>query len=89
MLGANSSAIAEQSVIAQITNEVEQFLEDFYAGRLQPELRIEIVVGYIDPRLNLPSCSSSLQLALNVNQQGIGKLQVKASCAGTDLGPNS
>ncbi|MFT6094538.1 MAG: flagella basal body P-ring formation protein FlgA [Pseudohongiellaceae bacterium] len=82
VLGANSSAVAEQGVIAQITNEVEQFLEDFHAGRLQPEHRIEIIVGYIDPRLNLPGCPSSLQLELNGNQQGIGKLQVKASCAG-------
>jgi flagella basal body P-ring formation protein FlgA len=81
-LGVNSSAIAERNVITQITNEVEQFLQDFHRGRLQPEHRIEIVVGYIDPRLNLPSCPSSLQLALNGNQQGIGKLQVKASCIG-------
>lgn len=82
VLGGNSYLFADQSVITQISNEVEQFLEDFHAGRLQPDHRIEVAVGYIDPRLNLPRCPSNLQLALNGNQQGIGKLQVKASCGG-------
>lgn len=82
VIGANAYLSADQSVITQITGEVEQFLKDFHAGRLQPEHRIEVSVGYIDPRLSLPACPSSLQLALNGNQQGIGKLQVKASCGG-------
>lgn len=82
VLGGNTYLFADQSVITQITSEVKQFLEDFHAGRLQPEHRIEVTVGYIDPRLNLPTCPVNLQLALNGNQQGIGKLQVKASCDG-------
>lgn len=73
---------ADQNAATQITSKVEQFLEEFHEGRLQPGHRIEVSVGYIDPRLNLPTCGSGLQLALNGNQQGIGKLQVKASCGG-------
>ena len=82
VLGSSIHVFADQNVITQISVEIELFLKEFHAGRLQANHRIEVSVGYIDPRLNLPECNSGLQLSLNGNQRGIGRLQVKASCAG-------
>ena len=76
-LGSNTYLFAEQNAITQISSEIEQYLKDFHAGRLQPNHRIEVSVGYIDPRLNLPKCSGGLQLALTGNQQGIGGFKLK------------
>ncbi|MFK7862697.1 MAG: flagellar basal body P-ring formation chaperone FlgA [Pseudohongiellaceae bacterium] len=66
-----------------ISDAVRQFLENFHEGRLQVGQRIEVSVGYIDPRLNLPPCDSDLSTTLNGSQQGLGKLQVKVSCQGS------
>lgn len=74
---------ADSAVISRINHSVERFLQEFHAGRVEPGHRIEVSVGYIDPRLNLPDCSTELDLALNGSQQGLGKLQVKVSCMGT------
>lgn len=73
---------ADPAATADITNAVKQFLLDFHEGRLQPDHRIEVSVGYIDPRLNLPKCGTDLSVSLNGNQQGLGKLQVKVNCQG-------
>lgn len=78
----SASALGDQAASNAISTEVKRYLEDFHEGRLQADQRIEVSVGYIDPRLNLPNCGSGLSTSLNGNQQGFGKLQVKVSCSG-------
>lgn len=83
MLALASPLKADQAAAAAISSAVKQFLVEFHEGRLQPDHRIEVSVGYIDPRLNLPDCGTDLSISLNGNQQGLGKLQAKVSCQGS------
>ena len=66
---------------AQLQLTVESYLLDMHAFDGSPDQRIEVTVGYIDPRLNVPDCSEALKLSLNGNRQG--KVNVRVQCLGS------
>jgi flagella basal body P-ring formation protein FlgA len=74
---------AQASAIEQISRGVELFLTELHGPDISNDQRLEIKVGYLDPRLNLPLCPHEPEIQLNGNQRDIGKLQVKVSCHGT------
>ena len=78
-----STAVAAADPHGELRTLVEDYLEDLHDDGINAHNRIEVSVGYIDPRLRLPGCDQPLQLSLNGSQQPIGKLQVQVLCAGT------
>jgi flagella basal body P-ring formation protein FlgA len=73
---------AQSSAIEQISRGIELFLTELHGSEIGEDQRLEIKVGYLDPRLNLPVCPHEPDIQLNGNQREIGKLQVKVSCHG-------
>lgn len=76
------SALASPLAIEQINTAVENHLYSLNSGSTALDQRLEVKVGYIDPRLNLPLCSHEPRVELNGNSRPVGKLQVKVSCSG-------
>ncbi len=67
---------------SELRNLVNQYLEDLHDNGLNQQSRIEVSVGYIDPRLRLPTCDQELELSLNGSQRAVGKIQVQVQCNG-------
>jgi flagella basal body P-ring formation protein FlgA len=65
-----------------LQQSVKDYLTDLATERDADERRVEVTVGYIDPRIALPSCSRELDLNINGRQQPIGNVQVKVQCRG-------
>ncbi len=79
-----TSLQAQSDAIQQISSAVETFLTDLHESQIGQDQRLEIKVGYLDPRLNLPLCPQDLDIQLNGGQREIGRLQVKVSCQGSN-----
>ncbi len=75
---------AQSGAIDQISSAVETFLTELHESEIGHDHRLEIKVGYLDPRLNLPLCPQDLDIQLNGSQREIGRLQVKVSCMGAN-----
>lgn len=74
---------AQTTAIEQISTAVETFLTELHESDIAQDQRLEVKVGYLDPRLNLPICPHQPEIQLNGSQREIGKLQVKVSCHGS------
>ena len=78
-----TAAASADSGITQIHAAVNQFLTGFYPlSDSSSGQRVEIEIGYIDPRLSLPVCETGLETSLNSNKSPIGKVSVKVQCYG-------
>ncbi|MFT4863344.1 MAG: flagella basal body P-ring formation protein FlgA [Pseudohongiellaceae bacterium] len=78
-----SILLAQTTAIEQISTSIKVFLTQLHESDIGSDQRLEIRVGYLDPRLNLPLCPHEPEIELNGSQREIGKLQVKVSCHGT------
>lgn len=76
----SSSNLLANSPHEELRTEVEQYLERINSNAIEQGSRIEVSVGYIDPRLRLPGCEQDLELSLNGAQRPVGKLQVQVEC---------
>lgn len=73
----------EYQSIANLESLVLSYLqEEVSRQQFRPAQRTEIEVGYIDPRLRLPSCPAQPDMSLNGNGKALGKVQVRVQCAG-------
>ena len=64
----------------QIEAAVTDFLLEETLIYTRADQRVEIELGYMDPRLKLPGCDSALDVGLNGAQRLLGKIQVKVRC---------
>jgi len=75
----------------QLADTVRGYMESFFApselrGRGDGEdlsRRVEIQLGTLDARLQIPVCEQPLQAQINQNQRPIGRVNVKVDCAGS------
>lgn len=75
----------------ELANTVRDYMESFFApselrGSGDGEdlsRRVEIQLGNLDSRLQIPVCEQPLQAQINQNQRPIGRVNVKVDCAGS------
>ena len=73
----------EWQSVASLQGLVHEFLEEEVSRQqFRGTQRTEIEVGYVDPRLRLPSCPQQPDLSLNGSGKALGKVQVRVQCAG-------
>lgn len=73
-----------------LSTAVRDYMESFFApselrGGDGEDLsrRVEIQLGTLDSRLQIPVCEQPLQTQINQNQRPVGRVNVKVDCAGS------
>jgi len=82
----NIQDTANSVTVEKISAEVEQFLLQLFSHETQHQQRVDVSIGYLDPRIRLPNCDQPLSLSRNGGNRSDllrgGRVNVKVSCPG-------